>query len=92
MKTNIEAKNLKLTEETQMLWNWNTVDACFISSTWKITSAGMFAGSCIGVILLVMFLELLRRCVKEFDRYLLRKNCKGPTCSRGYGQLTLLLT
>ncbi|KAL2272066.1 hypothetical protein VTJ83DRAFT_1437 [Remersonia thermophila] len=56
-----------------MLWNWNTVDACFISSTWKIKSAGMFAGSCIGVILLVMSLEMLRRAVKEYDRYLINK-------------------
>ncbi|KAM0253480.1 hypothetical protein ACHAP5_000509 [Fusarium lateritium] len=54
-----------------MLWNWNTVDSCFIASSWHITSKGMFAGSCIGVVLLVMSLELLRRCVKEWDRYLL---------------------
>lgn len=57
-----------------MLWNWNTVDSCFISETWKITSAGMFAGSCIGVILLVMCLEFLRRSVKEFDRFLIRRH------------------
>lgn len=33
----------------------------------------MFAGSCIGVILLVMSLELLRRLGKEYDRYILRQ-------------------
>lgn len=33
----------------------------------------MFAGSCIGVILLVMSLELLRRLGKEYDRYILRE-------------------
>jgi copper transporter 1 len=33
----------------------------------------MFAGSCIGVILLVMSLELLRHAGREYDRYLLRK-------------------
>lgn len=54
-----------------MLWNWNTIDTCFISSSWHITSKGMFAGSCIGVILLVMILELLRRAGKEYDRFLL---------------------
>jgi copper transporter 1 len=54
-----------------MLWNWYTIDACFLSSSWKITSNGMFAGSCIGVILLVMFLEFLRRLGKEYDRYIL---------------------
>jgi len=55
-----------------MLWNWYTVDSCFISRHWHNTSSGMFAGSCIGVILLTMTLELLRRCVKEYDRYLVR--------------------
>ncbi|KAL8868686.1 MAG: hypothetical protein Q9174_004828 [Haloplaca sp. 1 TL-2023] len=59
-----------------MLWNWNTVDACFISETWRITSKGMFAGSCIGVILLVMCLEALRRLQREYDAYLVRQYCK----------------
>jgi solute carrier family 31 (copper transporter), member 1 len=57
-----------------MLWNWNTIDACFISSSWQITSDGHFAGSCIGVVLLVMTLEGLRRAVKEYDHYLLRQH------------------
>jgi len=57
-----------------MLWNWYTVDSCFIASTWRVTSAGAFAGSCIGVILLVMSLEFLRRAVKEYDRYLVGKH------------------
>ncbi|KAI1761289.1 Ctr copper transporter family-domain-containing protein [Hypoxylon sp. FL1150] len=57
-----------------MLWNWNTVDACFISSSWHIRSQGMFAGSCIGVILLGILLELLRRGAKEYDNFLVRKN------------------
>jgi copper transporter 1 len=58
----------------QMLWNWNTIDSCFISSSWQIKSAGMMAGSCIGVILLVMTLELLRRASKEYDRYLIKQS------------------
>ncbi len=57
-----------------MLWNWYTIDTCFISSSWHVTSSGMFAGSCIGVVLLVMCLEFLRRSVKEYDRYLIRKH------------------
>ncbi|KAI0881581.1 Ctr copper transporter family-domain-containing protein [Annulohypoxylon maeteangense] len=60
-----------------MLWNWNTVDACFLSTSWHIKSSGMFAGSCIGVILLAITLEGLRRSVKEYDRYLIRKNISG---------------
>ncbi|KAI8164712.1 Copper transport protein ctr4 [Colletotrichum sp. SAR 10_70] len=57
-----------------MLWNWNTVGSCYIASSWKITSNGMFAGSCIGVLLLTMSLEMLRRAVKEYDRYLIRNH------------------
>ncbi|EMR84400.1 putative ctr copper transporter family protein [Botrytis cinerea BcDW1] len=59
--------------QISMLWNWYTIDSCFISSTWKITSNGMFAGSCIGVILLVMSLEFLRRASREYDRYIVRQ-------------------
>ena len=54
-----------------MLWNWYTVDACFLSATWHVTSKGMFAGSCIGVIGLVLLLEFLRRLQREFDRLIL---------------------
>lgn len=60
-----------------MLWNWYTIDSCFLSATWHNTSNGMFAGSCIGVILLVMSLEFLRRTVKEYDRYLIRKHSES---------------
>ncbi|CAM1504394.1 Fc.00g019850.m01.CDS01 [Cosmosporella sp. VM-42] len=60
-----------------MLWNWNTVDSCFISSSWHVTSKGMFAGSCIGVIFLVLSLEFLRRSVKEWDRYLVKQHLEN---------------
>ena len=57
-----------------MLWNWNVIDSCFLARSWRITSRGMFAGSCVGVVLLVMSLEMLRRAVKEWDRYLVRSH------------------
>lgn len=56
-----------------MFWNWYTVDACFLSTTWHITSRGMFAGSCIGVIGLVILLEFLRRLQRECDRHIQQK-------------------
>ncbi|PWY79936.1 Ctr copper transporter family protein [Aspergillus eucalypticola CBS 122712] len=56
-----------------MLWNWNTMDVCFISSSWHITSPSMFAGSCIGVILLVICLELLRRVASEYDAFIINR-------------------
>ncbi|TWU76198.1 Copper Transporter integral membrane protein that functions in high affinity copper transport [Metarhizium rileyi] len=57
-----------------MLFNLNTIDSCFLSSSWQITSNGMFAGSCIGVFLLGMVLEFLRRSIKEYDRFLVRQH------------------
>ncbi|KAI9717392.1 MAG: hypothetical protein M1812_004744 [Candelaria pacifica] len=53
-----------------MLWNWYTIDSCFLARSWHVRSAGGFAGSCIGVILLVIALEFLRRTQREFDGYL----------------------
>ncbi len=37
----------------------------------------MFAGSCIGVILLVVLLESLRRAGKEYDRYIIAQQRKA---------------
>src|SRR5436190_400763 len=51
----------------------------FISSSWRITSRAMFTGSCIGVVLLVMSLEFLRRLTHEYDRYIARRSrCCSP--------------
>ncbi|TFK81493.1 Ctr-domain-containing protein [Polyporus arcularius HHB13444] len=68
-----------------MLWNWYTVDSCFIARSWHVTSKGAFAGSCIGVIFLVIALELLRRLQREFDRYFHRVNgtAAASCCSPG---------
>ncbi|TLS29520.1 hypothetical protein PpBr36_00642 [Pyricularia pennisetigena] len=67
-----------------MLWNWHTIDACFISADWRITSTATFAGSCIGVLLLVVCLEGLRRSVKEFDRLLARRHAASPDAARPF--------
>ncbi|KAG5996241.1 hypothetical protein E4U43_002898 [Claviceps pusilla] len=56
-----------------MLWNWYTIDACFLTSSWHITNNAMFAATCIGVILLVTFVEFTRRLGKEYDAFLLRQ-------------------
>jgi copper transporter 1 len=37
----------------------------------------MFAGACVGVILLTMSLEFFRRSVKEYDRYLVRTHTRS---------------
>lgn len=57
-----------------MIWNWNTIDTCFIAESWHVKSNGMFAGSCIGVFFLAILLEFLRRGVKEYDRFIIRQH------------------
>ncbi|KAI0170012.1 Ctr-domain-containing protein [Hypoxylon sp. FL1284] len=59
-----------------MLWNWNTIDACFLSESWQIRSSGGFAGLCIGIVLLVVLLEFLRRAARIYDQQLVRKQQK----------------
>ena len=51
-----------------MFWNWYTINACFLSSSLRITSNGMFAGFCIAIMCLVVFLEFLRRVQRELAR------------------------
>ncbi|KAL7624862.1 hypothetical protein AAE478_004076 [Parahypoxylon ruwenzoriense] len=45
----------------------------FFAETWLIQSEGAFAASCIGVFVLVICLELLRRLGKEYDNFILRQ-------------------
>lgn len=45
----------------------------FLSSSWHVTSRGMFAGSCIGVICLVIVLEFLRRVAREYDAFIVHR-------------------
>lgn len=50
-----------------MFWNWFTLDACFITEEWHITSKFMFALTCVFVISLVVFIEFLRRLGIQYD-------------------------
>ncbi|KAI1756867.1 Ctr copper transporter [Xylaria castorea] len=59
-----------------MLWNWDTIDVCFLSQSWQIHSRGAFAGLCIGVILLVVLLEFFRYTARRYDRYLVDQHQK----------------
>ncbi|XXH06175.1 hypothetical protein Hte_012621 [Hypoxylon texense] len=62
-----------------MLWNWNTIDACFLSDSWQIKSSGAFAGLCIGVVLLVVLMEFFRRAAKIYDEQLVHEHRKKAT-------------
>lgn len=52
---------------------WLTSLEGFLAQGWHITSKGAFAASCIGVVLLVVSLELLRRVGKEYDTFIVRQ-------------------
>jgi len=54
-----------------MLWNWYTVDTCFLSSSWQNKTKAQFAGTVIGVFLWVMATEGVRRLGRDYDRRLL---------------------
>lgn len=58
---------------TQMLWNSDTVDSCFLSPGWRVTSKGMFAVSCISVVLFVIFFEYLHRFQRNYDAFLVKQ-------------------
>lgn len=53
-----------------MLGNWQTINSCFLTSSWHINSQAQFAGTCIGVFLLVLLIEIVRRFGREWDRYI----------------------
>ncbi|KAK0628364.1 Ctr copper transporter [Bombardia bombarda] len=59
--------------QISMLWNWYTIDSCFLASGWHNRSQGAFAASCIGVILMVVALEAIRRLGKMYDERILRQ-------------------
>ncbi|KAJ6096937.1 hypothetical protein N7486_007683 [Penicillium sp. IBT 16267x] len=56
-----------------MLFNFHTKDACFLSAGWQIQNNGMFAATCVGVILLVILVEFCRRMSREYDNFLTRQ-------------------
>ncbi|SCV72649.1 BQ2448_4186 [Microbotryum intermedium] len=54
--------------QMSMLWNWYTVDVCFLSEQAHIRSVGAFVGAIVGVFLIVVALEALRRLSRDYDR------------------------
>lgn len=68
-------------DDLKMLWNWNVVDACFLSEGWHITNRGMFAATCIGIGLLAVLLEALRRVNRQYDTFLYSQLRQVPMSS-----------
>jgi copper transporter 1 len=71
-----------------MLWNWDTVDACFLTRSWHIRSAAGFAGTCILIVALVIFLEALRRVAHEYEEHIAHPphDAASPAASSGPGK------
>ncbi|GAA5995210.1 hypothetical protein JCM11641_005642, partial [Rhodosporidiobolus odoratus] len=56
----------------RMLWNWYTIDACFLSERWHVRSVGDYVGTILGVFFIVVALEGVRRLSREYDRSIRR--------------------
>ncbi|KAJ5946971.1 hypothetical protein N7454_003810 [Penicillium verhagenii] len=56
-----------------MMFNFYTINACFLSTGWKIENHGMSAATCIGVVLLVVLVDFCRRVGHEYDNFLTRQ-------------------
>lgn len=56
-----------------MLWNWYTINACFLAGSWYVKTRGQFAGSCISCFLLVMSAQWLHRLAREYDSAIVRR-------------------
>lgn len=66
---------ISLIQTSPYIFNQNklTNGTGFLASSWHIRSRGMFAGSCIGVICLVIALEFLRRIAREYDAFIVHR-------------------
>jgi hypothetical protein len=71
-----------------MLWNWYTVDTCFLSSTWHNNTKAKFAGSVIGVFFLVIAIEGFRRLARDYDRHITKQAMVHHTATNGNGDST----
>ncbi|EWG36334.1 hypothetical protein FVEG_14655 [Fusarium verticillioides 7600] len=61
-----------------MLWNWNTIGACFISEGWYISSAALFALTCLGALAVAMLFEFVRRVSREWERHRFARDVGNP--------------
>ena len=65
-----------------MFWNWDVIDSCFLAQSWHVANGGMFAATCIGVILLVLLVEFTKRLSRNYDEFLLRQFSRQATRTR----------
>ncbi|KAF5629454.1 Ctr copper transporter family [Fusarium sp. NRRL 52700] len=61
-----------------MLWNWNTIGACFIAEGWYIGSGSKFAITCLGVLVVAMTSEFICRLSREWERHVFARDVGNP--------------
>ncbi|KAF4439978.1 Copper transport ctr4 [Fusarium acutatum] len=61
-----------------MLWNWNTIGACFISEGWYIGSGFKFAITCLGAVGVAMMFEFTCRVSREWERHIFARDVGNP--------------
>ncbi|KAL1410298.1 copper transporter complex subunit Ctr4 [Vanrija albida] len=66
-----------------MLWNWNTIDSCFLSKSWHVRSKAMFGGSVVGVFFLCMAIEAVRAAARAYDRKLVAARVAAISADKG---------
>lgn len=63
------AMSMNMSCTMSMLWNWYTKDVCFIAESWKTSTKGIFAGTCIGVFGLLLAINWWRRILSQYKIY-----------------------
>ncbi|KAK8094020.1 hypothetical protein PG997_000705 [Apiospora hydei] len=59
--------------KVNMVWNWNTIDACILTPLWRTNSPAPFACICINVLCLAMMLQVLCAVLNRHDATMLRR-------------------
>ncbi|KAF5720342.1 copper transport ctr4 [Fusarium mundagurra] len=72
------AMELESCLRNNMLWNWNTIGACFISEGWYIGSAVIFAFTCLGAFGVAMLSEFVGRVSREWERHRFARDVGSP--------------
>jgi hypothetical protein len=55
------------------------IGSCFLTSSWQVKTTAQFVGTCIGVFLIVVLTEAVRRWGREWDRYIVRQAMQRKT-------------
>lgn len=69
--------------QMNMLWNWQTINSCFLSSGWHVNTRGQFAGTCISIFVWTFLMVALTRLRRDFDNWLAQRHHREPAVAGG---------